>query len=111
MMKTMLLKKIRFKLKDESKAQAEVLKKTPGIIMVVESGARFCQNRYRQFAQRFAERRRNIAQVIRQRQVQINGAFGSRSDDQCKPMRKPFLRYCAVVPLTTESPHWRHEGK
>ncbi len=20
---------------------------------------------------------------------------------------KPFLRYCAVVPLTTESPHWR----
>ena len=29
----------------------------------------------------------------------------------CKPMRKPFLRYCAVVPLTTESPHWRHEGK
>jgi oligopeptide transport system ATP-binding protein len=29
----------------------------------------------------------------------------------CKPMRKLFLRYCAVVPLTTESPHWRHEGK
>ncbi len=21
------------------------------------------------------------------------------------------LEYCAVVPLTTESPHWRHEGK
>ncbi|HGY8158513.1 TPA: PTS transporter subunit EIIB, partial [Escherichia coli] len=30
--------RLRFKLKDESKAQAEVLKKTPGIIMVVESG-------------------------------------------------------------------------
>lgn len=29
--------RLRFKLKDESKAQAEVLKKTPGIIMVVES--------------------------------------------------------------------------
>ena len=29
------------KLKDESKAQAEVLKKTPGIIMVVESGGQF----------------------------------------------------------------------
>ncbi|HDZ8181796.1 TPA: PTS transporter subunit EIIB, partial [Escherichia coli] len=27
--------RLRFKLKDESKAQAEVLKKTPGIIMVV----------------------------------------------------------------------------
>ena len=42
----------------------------------------FSQNCYRKFAQRFAERRRNIAQVIRQRQIQINGAFGSRSDDQ-----------------------------
>ena len=34
--------RLRFKLKDESKAQAEVLKKTPGIIMVVESGGQ-CQ--------------------------------------------------------------------
>ncbi len=33
--------RLRFKLKDESKAQAEVLKKTPGIIMVVESGGQF----------------------------------------------------------------------
>lgn len=33
--------RLRFKLKDESKAQAEVLKKTPGIIMVVESGGKF----------------------------------------------------------------------
>lgn len=32
--------RLRFKLKDESKAQAEVLKKTPGIIMV-ESGGQF----------------------------------------------------------------------
>lgn len=28
--------RLRFKLKDESKAQAEVLKKTPGIIMLVQ---------------------------------------------------------------------------
>ena len=33
--------RLRFKLKDESKAQAEVLKNTPGIIMVVESGGQF----------------------------------------------------------------------
>ena len=33
--------RLRFKLKDESKAQAEVLKKTPGIIMLVESGGQF----------------------------------------------------------------------
>ena len=33
--------RLRFKLKDESKAQAEVLKKTPSIIMVVESGGQF----------------------------------------------------------------------
>lgn len=33
--------RLRFKLKDASKAQAEVLKKTPGIIMVVESGGQF----------------------------------------------------------------------
>lgn len=32
--------RLRFKLKDESKAQAEVLKR-PGIIMVVESGGQF----------------------------------------------------------------------
>ncbi len=32
--------RLRFKLKDESKAQAEVLKNTPGIIMVVESSSR-----------------------------------------------------------------------
>ena len=31
--------RLRFKLKDESKAQAEVLKKTPGIIMVVDAVA------------------------------------------------------------------------
>ncbi|HAU3224141.1 TPA: PTS beta-glucoside transporter subunit IIABC [Salmonella enterica subsp. houtenae] len=33
--------RLRFKLKDESKAQADVLKKTAGIIMVVESGGQF----------------------------------------------------------------------
>ncbi len=33
--------RLRFKLKDESKAQAEVLKKTPGINMVVVSGGQF----------------------------------------------------------------------
>jgi PTS system beta-glucosides-specific IIC component len=33
--------RLRFKLRDKSKAQAEKLKKTPGIIMVVESGGQF----------------------------------------------------------------------
>lgn len=33
--------RLRFKLKDENKANAEALKKTPGIIMVVKSGGQF----------------------------------------------------------------------
>lgn len=33
--------RLRFKLKDKNQAQAEVLKKTPGIIMVVDSGGQF----------------------------------------------------------------------
>ncbi|WP_369789951.1 PTS beta-glucoside transporter subunit IIABC [Rouxiella sp. WC2420] len=33
--------RLRFKLRDSSKAQTEALKKTPGIIMVVESGGQF----------------------------------------------------------------------
>ena len=38
--------RLRFKLKDESKAQAEVLKKTPGIIMVVEAPLLFAAAGY-----------------------------------------------------------------
>ncbi len=43
---------------------------------------RFCQNGHGQIAKRFTQRIRDVAQVIRQRQIEIDRPFGARTDNQ-----------------------------
>ena len=85
---THCITRLRFKLKDESKAQTEVLKSTDGIVTVIQSGGQYMVV----IGQHVPDVYDAVCSV-----GHIQGVASSGSDDGSKEKQNPFNAFVGIV--------------